>query len=127
MEHSDLSICVVGNQRYIHCRQIYICGLFGEENHERKSLLVFFSANTEQRKEDSNNLKKVFSWSRSKINKSNLTRFQCKKNKPIKKHICSSLFFFPPFTNNDCQGISISTYLVTFVNKTELRLQFLIV
>ena len=80
MEHSGWSICVIGNGNII-------CGLLGEEYHVRMLLLIFFWAKTEQRKEASKILNKVFSWSKSKINKSNLIWFRCEKHKPIKKHL----------------------------------------
>ena len=68
MEHSDRSISVIENQRYIYTYGPQINIFCEAENHERKLLLVLFQANTELRKEGSKILKKVFSLSRRLIN-----------------------------------------------------------
>ena len=107
---------VIGNQRYIRTANLSFC----RRKSRTKVITGFLLDQHRTKKRRFQNFKESIFMVKN-INKSNLMWFRCKKNKQIKKHRCNSLLFFLPLTNNDC----ISFFQLTFVNKTELKLQFL--
>ena len=92
---------VIGNQRYIRTANLS----FWRRKSRTKVITDFLLGQHRTKKRRFQNFKESI-FMVKKINKSNLMRFRCEKNKQIKKHLCSSLLFFSPLTNNDRQTMN---------------------